>query len=267
MNKIVQTTVLGGADVLNFYIIKLKHIILGVTALAAAFVIGVSIPKTVGVFSVNGREIPIYSVGREDTKIAVTFDCAWNDEDVDAILKTLNDYGCRATFFVVGTWAEQYPDALRKISEAGHEIGNHSYNHADYTRMSAADIQADLDKCDAVIEGITGVKPTLVRAPSGGYNDTVVKAIEKSGRTYIQWSVDGIDYGDAEAQSIYSRCVERTKAGDIILLHNGTKNTANILPKILESLECKFEFASISELIYKDNFTIDNTGRQIPKNS
>lgn len=252
---------------MNFYVIKLKHVIFTALVLFAAFVIGASIPKAVSVFNVNGREIPIYSVERDDTKIAVTFDCAWNDEDVDAILKTLDEYNCRATFFVVGTWAEKYPDALRKISEAGHEIGNHSYNHADYTKMNIADIQADLDKCDAVIEEITGAKPMLVRAPSGGYNDMVVKAIESSGRLYIQWSVDGIDYGDAEAQSIYERCTKRTQAGDIILLHNGTKNTANVLPKILESLECKYKFAPVSELIYTENYTIDNTGRQFPKKS
>ena len=70
---------------------------------------------------------------------------------------------------------------------------------------------------------------------------------------YIQWSVDGIDYGDAEAQDIYERSVRRTQNGDIILLHNGTKNTAAILPKILEALECKYEFVTVSELIYKDD--------------
>ena len=104
-----------------------------------------------------------------------------------------------------------------------------------------------------------------MRAPSGGYNNTVVKVAEDSGRMYIQWSVDGIDYGDAEAQNIYERSVRRTQNGDIILLHNGTKNTAAILPKILEALECKYEFVTVSELIYKDNYVIDNTGRQFQK--
>ena len=93
----------------------------------------------------------------------------------------------------------------------------------------------------------------------------MVQAAENSGRFYIQWSVDGIDYGDASAQAIYDRSVKKTKAGDIILLHNGTKHTAQVLPKILEALECKYEFATISELIYKDKYIIDNTGRQIQK--
>ena len=250
---------------MNFFVIKLKHIIIAALILVSIPVIWFSTSKAVTVFMVNGREVPIYSVERDDNKIAITFDCAWNDEDIDSILDTLDKYNCKATFFVVGDWVEKYPDALKKISERGHEIGNHSYNHADYTKMSAEAIIADLDKCDAVIEQVTGKKPHLMRAPSGGYNDTVIKAVDKTGRTYIQWSVDGIDYGDALPQDIYDRSVKKTEAGDIILLHNGTKSTANVLPKILEALECKFEFATISELIYADNYIIDNTGRQFQK--
>lgn len=250
---------------MSFIVVKLKHLIFAAMVLVTAFVICFSVSRSVSVFKVNGREVPVYSVERDDNKIAVTFDCAWNDEDIDSILDTLDKYNCKATFFVVGDWVEKYPEALRKISERGHEIGNHSYNHADYTKLSAAEIIADLDKCDNLVEETVGERPYLMRAPSGGYNDTVVRAAEDSGRMYIQWSVDGIDYGDADPQSIYDRSVKNTAAGDIILLHNGTKSTANILPKILEALECKYEFATVSELVYRDNYIIDNNGRQFQK--
>lgn len=250
---------------MNFYVVKLKHIIIAAALLLAAVIIYISVPKAVTVFFTGGREVPIYSVERSDNKIAVTFDCAWNDEDIDKILDTLDSYGCKATFFVVGQWAEKYPEAVKKISDRGHEIGNHSYKHDDYTKLSAHEITADLDRCDDAVEKITGKRPYLMRAPSGGYNDTVVKAADGSGRLYIQWSVDGIDYGDAEKEEIYDRVVSKTKNGDIILLHNGTKNTASVLPKILEALECKYEFATVSELIYVNNYTIDNTGRQFQK--
>ncbi len=246
-------------------VVKLKHLIIAALIIAAVPIICINAPRAVSVFRVNGREVPIYSVERADNKIAVTFDCAWNDDDIDDILDTLDKYNCKATFFVVGTWAKKYPDALRKISERGHEIGNHSYDHADYTKLSAGEITDDLDKCDAVIAEVTGEKPYLMRAPSGGYNDTVVKAVENSGRTYIQWSVDSIDYGGASEQAIYDRSVKKTSAGDIILLHNGTENTAKVLPKILEALECQYEFATVSELIYRENYIIDNTGRQFTK--
>ncbi|MCH5209783.1 MAG: polysaccharide deacetylase family protein [Oscillospiraceae bacterium] len=250
---------------MKFIVIKLRHLIIAALVIAAVPLIWINASRAVSVFRVNGREVPIYSVERADNKIAVTFDCAWSDEDIDSILDTLDKYNCKATFFVVGTWAEKYPDALRKISEHGHEIGNHSYNHADYTKLSAGDIVSDLDKCDSVIETVTGLKPYLMRAPSGGYNNTVVTAVEKSGRMYIQWSVDSIDYGGASEQEIYDRSVKKTSAGDILLLHNGTENTAKILPKILEALECQYEFATVSELIYHENYIIDNTGRQFTK--
>ena len=250
---------------MSFFVIKLKHLIIAALVIIAIPVVWINAPKAVTVFRVNGREVPVYSVERADNKIAVTFDCAWNDSDIDQILDTLDKYSCKATFFVVGTWAEKYPDALRKISERGHEIGNHSYNHADYTKLSASQITADLDKCDAVIANVTGEKPYLMRAPSGGYNDTVVTAVEKSGRMYIQWSIDSIDYGGATEQDIYDRSVKKTSAGDILLLHNGTDNTAKVLPKILEALECQYEFATVSELIYHENYIIDNTGRQFTK--
>lgn len=250
---------------MNCIVIKLKHIIIAAALLIIIPIICISASKAVTVFMVNGREVPIYSVERPDNKIALTFDCAWGDEDIDTVLSTLEVYGCKATFFVTGDWAQRCGESLAKIYGAGHEIGNHSYNHADYTKMSAESIIADLDKSDAVIEEVTGEKPYLMRAPSGGYNDTVIKAVDGSGRTYIQWSVDGIDYGEAQPQDIYDRSVKNTAAGDIILLHTGTENTSAVLPKILEALECKYEFATVSEIIYSDNYIIDNNGRQFQK--
>ena len=100
---------------MGFWVIKAKYI-------AAAVLCAVFLPlcfmyaaRTVSVFNAGGREIPIYCVERGDNKIAVTFDCAWNDADIDSILETLDKYNCRATFFVVGDWAEKYPESLLKI--------------------------------------------------------------------------------------------------------------------------------------------------------
>lgn len=247
---------------MRFVVIKAKYIVIVLIAALLIPILYVSINKSAAVFNVNGREIPIYCVERDDNKIALTFDCAWNDDDIDDILDTLDEYDCKATFFVLGSWAEKYSGSLEKIKERGHEIGNHSYNHADYTKLSAEEICSDLQKADKIIADIAGEAPNLMRAPSGGYNNTVITAAESIGKTYIQWSVDGIDYGDADAQSILQRSTQKTKAGDIILLHNGTANTAAVLPDILEILSENYEFATVSELIYSDNFVIDNNGCQ-----
>lgn len=247
---------------MRYCVIRLKSLILILLAATAAFMTGAAVPRAMEVFRAGNRDLPIYSVEREDNKIALTFDCAWGDEDMDNILNTLDAYGVKATFFITGDFAERCGDSVKRIHEEGHEIGNHSYNHSDYTKMSSAEILEDIEKADKVIEKLTGERPTLVRPPSGAYNDTVVSTVENSGRKCIQWSVDSIDYGDSDSQSIYDRCVKKTKKGDILLLHSGTKNTALILPKILEALECNFDIVSVSELIYEDNYIVDSAGRQ-----
>lgn len=247
---------------MKFFVIKAKYLVIAAIIAVIIPILCATLNKSRAVFNVNGREIPIYSVERNDNKIALTFDCAWNDDDIDRILDTLDAHNCKATFFVLGSWAEKYGGSLKKISERGHEIGNHSYNHADYTKMGDGEIQSDLEKADKIIAQVTGKIPNLMRAPSGGYNNTVVAAAESMGKTYIQWSVDGIDYGEAAAEDIYTRSTRKTRAGDIILLHNGTKHTAEVLSAILDTLGKDYELVTVSDLIYADNFIIDNAGRQ-----
>ena len=113
-----------------------------------------------------------------------------------------------------------------------------------------------------MLEDITGEKPVLFRAAYGEYNDNVVLACDESGRYYIQWSVDSIDYGDATESDIYNRVVEKTENGSVILMHSGTKNTAKILPKIVADLSKDYELCRVSDMIYKDNYIIDATGKQ-----
>lgn len=248
---------------MNFLVVSVKQIavLAIIILLAAALCIGAG---SVGVFKVGNREIPIYSVERSDNKIALTFDCAWNDDDIASICETLKKHNAHATFFAVGTWAEKYGDSVKLLYDSGHEIANHSYNHAHYSRLSADKMLSDIEKCDDVLTAICGKCSPLFRAPYGEYNDDVIKTCDSSGRTYIQWSVDSIDYGDADRESIIRRSTEKTKSGDIILLHNGTKNTAAALDEILSKLS-NFEFVTVSELIYKDNYIIDHAGVQKSK--
>lgn len=246
---------------MRIYVLKLQYILIAVFALTAALIC-FSCSKSVSVFNSSTRKIPIYSVERCDNKIALTFDCAWNDNDIDNILSVLDEHNIKASFFVTGKWAESYPESVKKIYKNGHDIGNHSYNHADYTKLSENDIINDLNKCDSIVETLTGQKCTLMRAPSGGYNNTVMRAVENSGRIYIQWSVDGLDYTTSATEESIRERLLKTSPGDIILLHNGTKLTAKVLPKIIAELSKKYEFVKVSELIYTDNYTVDHTGRQ-----
>lgn len=209
--------------------------------------------------------VPIYSVGRDDGKIAITFDCAWGAEDMESILTTLKNHNCKATFFVLGTWAEANPDIMKKIASDGHEIGNHSYNHTHYTAMSQNEMLSDIDKCNKAISDTSGISPTLFRAPSGDYNNDVIEAAHGKNMEYIQWSIDSLDWRGLNCEQMLERIIPKTQSGDILLFHNGTEYTAKSLDRILTELEKKgFSYLKVSDLIYRDNYTIDHMGRQIP---
>ncbi|MBQ3022574.1 MAG: polysaccharide deacetylase family protein [Clostridia bacterium] len=212
------------------------------------------------------RIIPIYSVERDDNKLAVTFDCAWGSDDIDSILSTLKKHDCKATFFVLGTWAEKNSDAMKKIVSEGHEIGNHSYNHTHYTTLTSDKMLEDIKKANESIKKSCGISPVLFRAPSGDYNNTVIEVCHSAQMEYIQWSLDSLDWRNLSCEQMMERIVPKAKSGDILLFHNGTKYTAKSLDSILTALEGKgFSFARVSDIIYKENYITDHTGRQIPK--
>lgn len=248
---------------MKFFVIRGKYLILSIILFIGVISLSLVGSRIEGVFKVGNREVPIYCVDRADKKIALTFNCAWNDDDIDSILKTLEVYNVKCTFFVVGEWAQKYPDSLKLIASKGHEIANHSYSHKHLNKLNTEEITEEIEKCDILISELTGIKPTLFRGGYGEYNDKVINICDNTGRYYIQWSVDSIDYGDASENDIFKRVVDKTKSGDIILMHTGTKNTAKVLPKILSELSKSYCPTTVSDLIYKENYIIDSTGKQI----
>ncbi len=213
--------------------------------------------------SVSTKELPIYSVETPDKKIAITFDSAWNDDDIDKIINVLNSQSCPATFFVTGDWAERFPESLKKLHSAGHEIGSHSYNHTLYSTLSKDEIIADMDKCDTIIEKTIGIRPNLCRAPSGDYTNNSILACKETNRYCIQWDVDSLDWKELSEEEMKKRIFSKVKNGSILLFHNGTKQTADALPGILTALKNDgYTFVKVFDLIYKENYSIDHTGRQ-----
>lgn len=217
--------------------------------------------------SVSSKELPIYSVECSDKKIAVTFDSAWNDDDIDKIIQVLNEQSCPSTFFVTGDWAERFAESLKKLYNAGHEIASHSYNHTLYSTLSKDEIIADMDKCDSIIESVIGIRPTLCRAPSGDYTNNSILAAKETGRIMVQWDCDSLDWKELTEEEMKERIFSKVQPGSILLFHNGTKQTADALPGILTALKNEgYEFVKVGDLIYKENYSIDHTGRQFIKN-
>ena len=120
--------------------------------------------------------------------------CAWNADDIDNILKTLEENEVKITFFMVGEWIEKFPEAVQKIYEAGHEIASHSDTHPHVNNLSYEKNVEEIEKSNDKIEKITGKRTKIYRAPYGEYNDTVIKAAQDKGYYVIQWNLDTLDY-------------------------------------------------------------------------
>ena len=217
--------------------------------------------------SAKTKELPIYRVEREDKKLSISFDCAWGVDYTDKLLEILKEKGVTCTFFCVEFWTRKHPDYIKKISDAGHEIGTHSATHPHMSKLSKEKMESELITSTKAIEDITGKKVEVFRAPFGEYNDLLLNTAKSLNLYTIQWDVDSLDWKDLSANEIYKRVTERVKGGSIVLFHNQGKHTAEALPKIIDYLLNEgYTFVPISELIYKDNYQIRSDGTQV-KNS
>ena len=163
--------------------------VLACLAVAAGIFYVVNFPPAVGA-AVTTRQLPIYCVQRDQKLVAISFDAAWGNEDTEELIEILGNYKVKATFFVVGEWVDKYPQSVKALYDAGHEVMNHSNTHAHYPQLSADEVVADLNACNDKIEKVTGVRPMLVRLPYGDYDDNSINAVRSIGMEPIQWDVD-----------------------------------------------------------------------------
>lgn len=214
--------------------------------------------------SATTKLLPIYNVQTEENKIAFTMNCAWNAYDIDSILDTLKNNGVHITFFMVGNWVDKYPESVKKIHDAGHEIGSHSNTHPHANNLSSEKNLEEIKLSVSKIEKITGQKTNLYRAPYGEYNDTVIQTAQENGYYTIQWNLDTLDYEGLTGEEMWNRLENKLVKGSIILSHNGTKHTADSLDMLIKNIKSQgFEITTVSDLIYKDNYIINNNGIQI----
>ena len=211
------------------------------------------------------RKLPIYSVHTQNKVASLSFDAAWGNEDTEQLINILQKYNVKATFFVVGEWVDKYPESVKAISDAGHEIMNHSDKHPHMPELSREAMIKEITSCNDKIEQITGKRPTLFRPPYGDYNNTLIEVLESLNQYCIQWDVDSLDWKDLSAPDITTRVISKTKSGSIILFHNAAKHTPEALPSIIEQLQSNgYNLVPISAIIIKDKYTIDHTGKQYP---
>lgn len=249
---------------LFFKVIKINALILATVITVLTVTASITVKKLSIAASTTQRMLPIYSVETNEKKIAVTFDAAWSAEDTDTLLSILKKHNAKATVYAVGEWVTRNPDSVKKFYDAGHEIANHSATHASFSQINREEIKKEITDCNTAIEKITGEAPKTVRAPSGDYDNNSIEVAESLGMKMIQWDVDSLDWKLLSVDEMYARVTGKVQNGSIVLFHNGIENTPEALDKILTKLEKDgYEFVTVSELIYWDDYEIDHTGRQI----
>lgn len=187
-----------------------------------------------------------------DKRIALTFDDGPHPVYTAEILDILDEYDIRATFFVIGTNAEGYPELIRREIESGHEIGNHTYTHTRIPDISNDELRSEVLSCEAAIRS-NSYDPYLFRPPEGRYDSADLETLTRLGYSVVLWSVDTDDWSGATTEHIVNSIRNGIKGGGIILCHDFlTKkcHTAEALRIVIpELLEQGYEFVTVSELL------------------
>ena len=210
------------------------------------------------------KKLPIYCVQTEEKKVAISFDAAWGADKTEQIMDICDEFGVKATFFLVGFWVEDYPETTKQIAERGFEIGMHSSTHPDMTNLSKDKQRLELVQNRDIIHAVTGVTPKLFRPPFGAYNDDLISICESLDITAVQWSVDSLDWKGLSSGEISSRVCSRVKNGSIVLFHNNSDNIIDGIKMCLQFLtDNGYEVCPVGELVYESGYTVNQQGIQI----
>lgn len=215
----------------------------------------------------HNLEIPICSVETDQPEISLTFDISGGNEDIGQILDILSKHQIHASFFVTGEWVDSYPEDVKKIANAGHDLGNHGDSHKTMSLLSGKECQQELMSLHNKVKKLTGTDMKFFRPPYGNYSSQMIASARKCGYETVLWNCDSMDWKNYGADAILKTLCTHPHLGNgsILLMHNDTRYTAGILDKLLTALQSKgYEIVPLSQLILKDNFHLDADGRQFP---
>lgn len=202
---------------------------------------------------ISACALSIYN-GENRNQLALTFDDGPSFKYTDKVLSILKKERIKATFFIVGQKAEQYPEILKSIADQGHEIGNHTYHHSRLTEIDNNTVLTELEMTSSVIGRITGKKTVFFRPPFGWYTRAERGLIEQNGYKFVLWTVNADDFyhsgwGMLTPQAITKRVLKGVRGGDVILAHDDSEQLVEALPGIIESLKKRgYAFVTLSQL-------------------
>lgn len=254
---------------MHIYSFKLRtfKIVLLMTMVVIMLCININGNAVASVFFGNNlRLVPIYYVNSTEKKVAISFDAAWGADKTEKIMDICDEYGIKATFFLVGFWVEDYPEIAKKIAERNFEIGTHSNTHPDMCKLSSIEQKTELETSMNIIKNITGVQVKLFRPPFGSYNDSLITTASELGLKTIQWDVDTLDWKGLNAMEIVNRVLNSVKNGSIILCHNNSDHIVEALPILLDRLNKKgYQVGKVGDVVIEKDYVIDNNGMQSAK--
>ena len=187
--------------------------------------------------------------------IAISFDDGPGATTTPQLLQILKEKNVHATFFVLGENTAQHPDIVKQTAEAGHEIGNHTYDHQDLATLSAQSITEEVTKADTEIKKATGKTPTFVRPPYGSITSVGASVIQ---RAIIEWSVDSEDWKTRNPDLILQKIQATVYDGAIILFHDIYPETIRAVPQVIDYLqEQGYRITTVGDLLGRPT-TVEN---------
>ncbi|MCM3630895.1 polysaccharide deacetylase family protein [Paenibacillus glycanilyticus] len=193
----------------------------------------------------------------KEKRVALTFDDGPDETFTPLVLDVLKKAGVKATFFVVGNRIEANPEIFQRILNEGHAVGNHSYSHPNFLKLSDEDFRDEINATDKLIKTYIGYLPSLVRPPYGGVTEDQINWLASMEKKIINWNVDSLDWKGLKAEEVYANIMNATKNGSIILQHSaggeGEDLTGSVeaLGRVIAKLKAKnMELVTVPDLIH-----------------
>ncbi|WP_246939810.1 polysaccharide deacetylase family protein [Bacillus pinisoli] len=204
---------------------------------------------------------PIYRGHPEKKMVSFLINVAWGNEYIPTMLETLKKHKVYATFFLEGRWVKENPELAKMIVDAGHEVGNHSYNHPNLKTMTASLVREQLVSTQNVIEATTGIKPKWFAPPSGSYRQEVVTIASELEMGTIMWSVDTIDWQKPTPETLIERVMNKVHPGALILMHPTDSTAKSLDSLILRIKEKNLKIGHVTNLLSEKRVDLPPTSQ------
>ncbi|MBW5449139.1 polysaccharide deacetylase family sporulation protein PdaB [Cohnella sp. CFH 77786] len=195
----------------------------------------------------------VYSVPTDRKVVALTFDISWGDKRAAPIMDILENKGVKnVTFFLSSPWSKTHPELVKRMVDAGYEIGSHGHKHDNYSSYGEEEIRKQISTAHGMLTELTGKAPNLIRMPNGDFDKRVLRVANDLGYKVIQWDTDSLDWKNPGVDTIVRRVVDKAHPGDIILLHasDSCKQTHEALPIIIDQLRAQgYDFVTVGQLL------------------